>query len=329
MKYIITGIGGHLGYALTQALLERGEKVRGLLLPGQQPIFSGVEYIWGDVTKPESLLPLFRYDGEPVCLIHAAGMVDATGRMSQKLYDVNVGGTKNILALCREHQVDRMVYVSSVHAIPEHRKPTVQAEILQFDPALVEGGYAKSKAEATQAVLDAAAAGLPAVVVHPSGILGPYDDGQNHLVQLVRDFALGKLPACVKGGYDFVDVRDVAQGCILAAEHGAPGECYLLTGQYHEIREILAITAEMVGRKKPVILPTILARMGVPLLDFLAKRQKRRPLYTNYSLDTLGSKTRFSHQKAREVLGYRTRDIQTTVRDTLRWLNLYPATSEP
>lgn len=329
MKYIITGIGGHLGYAITKALLERGQKVRGLLLPGQKPNFTGVEYIWGDVTQPESLLPLFRYDEEPVCLIHAAGMVDATGRMSQRLYDVNVGGTKNILALCREHQVDKLVYVSSVHAIPEHRKPTVQAEISHFCPTLVEGGYAKSKAEATQAVMDAAAAGLPAVVVHPSGILGPYDDGQNHLVQLMRDFALGKLPACVKGGYDFVDVRDVAQGCILAAEHGTPGECYLLTGQYHEIREILGITAEMVGRKKPVVLPTILARMGVPLLDFVAKRQKRRPLYTNYSLDTLGSKTRFSHQKASEVLGYRTRDIRTTVRDTLRWLNLYAATSEP
>lgn len=327
MKYIITGIGGHLGHAITKALLERGERVRGLLLPGQQPNFTGVEYIWGDVTQPESLLPLFRYDEEPVCLIHAAGMVDATGRTSQKLYDVNVGGTKNILALCREHQVDKLVYVSSVHAIPEHRKPTVQSEISQFDPALVEGGYAKTKAEATQAVLNAAASGLPAVVVHPSGILGPYDDGQNHLVQLVRDFALGKLPACVKGGYDFVDVRDVAQGCILAAEHGVPGECYLLTGQYNEIREILGITAEMTGRKKPVVLPTILARMGVPLLDFLAKRQKRRPLYTNYSLDTLGSRTRFSHQKASEVLGYRTRDIQTTVRDTLRWLNLYPATN--
>lgn len=327
MMYVITGIGGHLGHAITQALLERGERVRGLLLPGQQPNFSGVEYIWGDVTQPESLLPLFRYDEEPVCLIHAAGMVDATGRMSRRLYDVNVGGTKNILALCRENMVDKLVYVSSVHAIPEHRQLTVQSEISQFDPALVEGGYAKAKAEATQAVLDAAAAGLPAVVVHPSGILGPYDDGQNHLVQLVRDFALGKLPACVKGGYDFVDVRDVAQGCILAAEHGVPGECYLFTGQYHEIREILGIAAGLVGRKKPVVLPTILARMGVPLLEFLAKRQKRRPLYTNYSLDTLRSLTRFSHQKASEALGYRTRDIQTTVRDTLRWLNLCPATN--
>jgi len=325
MKYIITGIGGHLGHAITKALLERKERVRGLLLPGQKPNFTGVEYIWGDVTQPESLLPLFRNDEEPVCLIHAAGMVDATGRMSQKLYDVNVGGTKNILALCRQFQVDKLVYVSSVHAIPEHRKLTVQAEISQFDPALVEGGYAKSKAEATQAVLNAAASGLPAVVVHPSGILGPYDDGQNHLVQLVRDFALGRLPACVKGGYDFVDVRDVAQGCILAAEQGVPGECYLLTGQYHEIREILGITAEMTGRKKPVVLPTILARMGVPLLDFLAKRQNRRPLYTNYSLDTLGSRTRFSHRKASEALGYRTRDIQTTICDTLRWLNLHPA----
>ena len=114
--------------------------------------------------------------------------------------------------------MEKLVYVSSVPAIPETGQPTLQTEISEFSPETVAGGHAKAKAEATQAVLDAAANGLPAVVVHPSGIIRPYGEGRNHLVQMIRDFVEGRLPACVKGGYDLVDVRDVAAGCITAAE---------------------------------------------------------------------------------------------------------------
>ena len=152
--------------------------------------------------KPESLYPLFqRVKDERLVVIHTAGLIDVTGEMSRRLYDVNVTGTKNVLALCAKYQVEKLVYVSSVHAIPETGQPTLQTEITEFSPETVVGGYAKTKSEATQAVLDAAANGLPAVVVHPSGIIGPYDEGRNHLVQMVRDFMEGRLPACVKGGY--------------------------------------------------------------------------------------------------------------------------------
>ena len=75
----------------------------------------------------------------------------------------------------------------------------------------------------------------------PSGILGPFGGTGNYLVQLVNDYIMGRLPACVKGGYDFVDVRDVAQGCLLAADKGRKGECYILSNRHYEIREVLAM----------------------------------------------------------------------------------------
>ncbi|MDE7261423.1 MAG: dihydroflavonol 4-reductase, partial [Oscillospiraceae bacterium] len=136
----------------------------------------------------------------------------------------------------------------------------------------------------------------------------------------VRDFIEGKLPACVKGGYDLVDVRDVAEGCILAAERGRAGECYILSGEYQEIREILQIAAILCGKKTPPTIPMCLARTAEPLLCFLARCQGIRPLYTRYSLDTVCSPTRFSSQKAKNELGYSTRRIQATIRDTVQWL---------
>lgn len=131
-----------------------------------------------------------RENDDELVVIHTAGIVDATGGMDSRLYEVNVTGTENILRCCAEYKVNKLVYVSSVHAIPENSSSERQTEILDFSPELVAGGYAKTKAQATKCVLDAAATGLPAVVVQPTGIIGPYDNGRNHLVQLV----LGNLP---------------------------------------------------------------------------------------------------------------------------------------
>lgn len=321
IQYIITGAAGHLGSTIIRLLLERGKAVRGLLLPGEQPAVPSAEYIYGNVLEPEKLAPLFqRSQGEKLVLIHTAGLIDVSGEMSRCLYNTNVIGTKNVLALCQKYHVDKLVYVSSVHVIPESGTSVPQMEITKFSSDAVVGGYAKTKAEATQAVLDAAAYGLPAVVVHPSGIIGPYDTGRNHLVQMVLDFMEGRLPACVKGGYDLVDVRDVAEGCITAAERGRNGECYILSGGYHEIREVLSIAALLCGRNVPPTIPMPMVRMAEPLLVFWAKRRGKRPLYTRYSLDTVSSPTRFSSQKARNELGLSTRRIQVTVRDTVCWL---------
>lgn len=321
--YIITGANGHLGNTLVRFLKRQGAEVRGLILPGETGrIRGGVTYVQGDVCEPASLVPLFRDTaGRAVTLIHTAGIVDIADDVTEQMYAVNVGGTKNIIELCRQHPGTRLLYVSSVHAIPETDKLQVLHEVNHFTPDAVVGGYAKTKAEATQAVLDAVAEGLDAVVVHPSGILGPYDTSGNHLVQLVRDYLWGKLPACVRGGYDFVDVRDVAAGCLAAAEKGRTGECYILSNRHYEVKEVLAMAKEVQGGRKLPVLPMWMARAATPLLEWVAKRRRQRPLYTRYSLYTLGSNDRFSHDKATRELGYRPRDLRDTIRDTVAWLN--------
>lgn len=132
------------------------------------------------------------------------------------------------------------------------------------------GGYAKTKAEATQIVLDAADHGLDAVVVHPSGILGPYDRSGNHLVQMVTDYIHGKLPACVNGGYDFVDVRDVAAGCLAAVERGRRGECYILSNRHYDIKEVLRMVKQVAGGRRLPVLPMWMAKAAAPLMSWQA-----------------------------------------------------------
>ena len=315
--FIITGANGHLGGTIVRMLNGRPVQVRGLVFGDKKKQDTGsIHYYSGDVREPETLRPLFEgcEDMETI-VIHTAGIIDISNHVSPELYDVNVNGTKNILALCREYPVKRLVYVSSVHAIPEQKRGNVTGEIRDFSPDAVVGGYAKTKAEATREVLRAAQEGLDAVVVHPSGILGPYDRSGNHLVQMVAEYLHGTLPACVKGGYDYVDVRDVAEGCLLAAEKGRKGECYILSDRYCEIREVLEIAGDVSGKKKLPVLPLWMAKMAAPFIQLHARRKKRRPLYTAYSLHVLGTGERFSHKKATEELGYHPRDLKVTIRD--------------
>ncbi len=320
--FIVTGAAGHLGSVIVRMLLHRGEQVRGLILPTEHgKDGENIRYRKGDVRKKESLRPLFENaEDAQLYVIHTAGIIDISENVSPQMYAVNVEGTKNILELCREYGVKRLLYVSSVHAIPEKTDLEVLGEVRHFSPELVVGGYAKTKAEATQAVLDEVQRGLDAVIVHPSGILGPYDPSGNHLVQLVKDYITGKLPACVRGGYDFVDVRDVAYGCIQAIEKGKKGECYILSNRHYEIKEVLKIARHFCKGKKIPVLPMWMAKAAAPLMAAVSKRRKARPLYTKYSLYTLTSNDRFSHDKATRDLGYRPRDLYQTIRDTVYWL---------
>ncbi|HHY10985.1 MAG TPA: NAD-dependent epimerase/dehydratase family protein [Firmicutes bacterium] len=323
--YLLTGITGHLGNAVARELAARGKKVRGLVLPtddieGKFP--PGIEFYRGDVTRKESLRPFFAgLKGKSFKVIHAAGIVSIASRAERKMQETNVGGTENIISLCREYGAAKLVYVSSVHALPELPHGQVISEIKHFDPALVVGPYAKTKAAATALALKAAAEGLNVSVVHPSGIVGPFDYGRGHLTQMVLDYCKGRLFAGVDGGYDFVDVRDVAWGVIAACERGAAGECYLLSNKWYSVADMFGQLYEITGFKKiNTYLPLWFAKLTAPLSELYYKLRRQTPLFTSYSLYTLASNANFSNAKAKAELGYKTRSFQETLRDTVAWL---------
>lgn len=324
--YIITGANGFLGNNIVRKLVQDKEnEVRALVLPNDTiKSLDGLncKIYYGDVTKKETLEELFNIEENvEIFVIHCAAIVYIKTKYNPKVYDVNVNGTKNIIKKVLQKNA-KLVYVSSVHAITENLNNGIITEIKDFDPSKVEGQYAKTKAETAKYVLEMVKnKNLNACIVHPSGIIGPNDFGNSHLTQLIMDFANGRLKSCVKGGYDFVDVRDVADGVINACCKGKKGECYILSNRYVEIKELLDTISEVRNTKMiKSILPMWLAKLTAPLSEIYYAILKQPPLYTKYSLYTLNSNSNFSNEKAKLELGYKNRELKETIKDTVTWL---------
>lgn len=321
-NYIITGACGHLAQSIINQLKGTTCKVFGLILPHESAQSShNITYYHGDITKPSTLDRVFLdAASDDTIVIHTAGIISLVKRMTQVIYNTNVLGTKNIIDKCKQFKTKRLVYISSVHAIEERPKGQIIAEVVHFVPDKLIGAYAKTKAMASNLVLDAVAKGLDAVIVQPSGILGAGSGKSNHINQMITDYIEGRLPAGVRGGYDFVDVIDVAKGCIAAAQRGVKGACYILSGAYHTAAELLNMVAKRMNLKQKIMIPLWVAKLMAPLFELYATLLGKRPLFTQYSLHVLGTNASFSHEKATKELSYSPRPIENTVDDILSGL---------
>jgi dihydroflavonol-4-reductase len=322
--YLVTGATGHLGNTIISSLTGKGMNVRALVLPGEKTeglLPESTMVYSGDVCDKASLERFFAVpDGEEAIVIHCAGIVSITSAYRQAIYDVNVTGTKNIVDQCIASRVKKLVYISSVHALPELPNGQMIEEIRKFSPDSVMGQYAKTKAEATAYVLAAADKGLDVSVLHPSGIIGPNDYGHGHTTQMIIDYCKGRLTAGVTGGYDFVDVRDVAEGVISCCGSGKPGECYILANRFCTVRELFTILGVKTKKKVRVFLPMGFAKAMAPLAELYYKMRRQTPLFTAYSLATLCGNASFSNEKAKRELKFTRRPLAQTLNDTVDWL---------
>lgn len=323
-KYLVTGATGFLGRAVAEELVRRKAQVHALVLhddPCINLLPKEVHTVIGDVCDKGSLSDFFADADSRTCVIHCAGIVSVASRPGPRLYQVNVGGTWRVLRQCMAHDVGKMVYVSSVHAIPEKPKGCIITEDCEFSPGLVDGDYAKSKAAATELVFDAAERGLNASIVLPSGIIGPGDLQGGSFTSMARSFLAGKLPLAVRGGYDFVDVRDVANGILACSESGEPGKGYILSGCYVTIRRMLQLVGKAAKLKhRPICLPLGLARLAAPYYERRSLRERKPLFFTPYSVSVLASNGQFSHAAASGCFAYQPRPIEETLGDMTAWL---------
>lgn len=318
MKVAVTGASGHVGAALVRKLLTGGHDVRALIRSDRKALEDcDVDVVKADILNVPELESAF---AGVELVFHLAARIRIGVSAKARLGDVNTRGVLNVIHACRICGVRRLVHFSSIHAL----SPRPRSGIVDETRRLVSAGegmeYDQSKAEAERIVLKAAAAGFDAVIVNPSGIIGPFDFKPSLMGRFLISLFCGKIPALVEGGFNWVDVRDAAAGAIAAADRGRSGERYLLAGHWHSVREIAALVSGESKRGVPrLVAPMFLAEMAGPFTERLAGLVGKEPLFTSDALYSLKNHRRVSHLKAAEQLNYRPRPIANTVRDTCRW----------
>ena len=327
VKYLVTGAAGFLGGTICRQLIERGDSVRAFVLPGDPAIKyvpQKAEIVEGDLTDMASLEKLFAVEeGTETIVLHIASIVTVNLDYSSKVMEVNVDGTKNIIRLCLSHsECKKLVYCSSTGAIPEAAMGKAIREVRRFDPDEVVGCYSRSKAMASQAVLDAVhEQGLNACIVHPSGIMGPEDYAIGETTGTLIKIIKGQMPAGIDGSFNLCDVRDLAAGTIAAADKGKAGECYILANEPVSFRDFSRMVSDEAGCKKVgMFLPIWAANMMGGMMEKQAKKKGTKPLMTRFSVYNLARNNKFDSTKAIQDLGYSTRSYRETIHDEIQWL---------
>lgn len=321
---LVTGATGHIGNVLVRLLLERGESVRAMIMPGEDitPLNDvQVQIVEADVLDYQSLLKAFEHVD---VVYHLAGIISIMPGKDHMLQAVNVMGTRNVIQAARNCGVRRLVYTSSIHALRRVPEGILIDETVPFDVEHAISSYDSSKANASLEILDAVNHGMDAVIVCPTGVIGPFDFRRSEMGQLILDCVEQKPMLYVDGAYDFVDVRDVAEGLILAGEKGRCGESYILSGERISVPDIIKIVQEILGAHLLSLkIPFSLARLTANLTPLYYRLTHARPRFTSYSLATITSNSYISHAKAGLELGYHPRPLRDSLRDTVGWFKNY------
>lgn len=278
MKALVTGATGFIGSHVVRVLLDRGFRVRVLIRPGSSRrnlTDLEVEPAPGDVRDREAVRRALH--GCDV-LFHAAASYRLWTPDPQAMYEINVGGTRNVLAAALEEGVQRVVYTSTVAAVGRPPDGGPGTEETPLDPRDLVGPYKKSKYQAERTALRFWERGLPVVVVNPSTPVGPGDVKPTPTGRIILDFLRGKMPAYVDTGLNWIAVEDVAQGHLLALEKGRAGERYILGHRNLSLREIFQILQAVSGVEAPRLRLPVGAALGIAYLDeFIEGRLLHRP----------------------------------------------------
>ncbi|MDP8214079.1 MAG: SDR family oxidoreductase [Candidatus Euphemobacter frigidus] len=315
----VTGATGHLGGNLVRALLEQGERVRVLVHRDRRALEGlDLELIPGDILDPDSLRRAF---ADAATVYHSAARISITGDRDGMVYRTNVEGTRNVVNACLSGGVERLVHFSSIHAISGRLKDGVVDEtgrLVLDDPDVP--AYDRSKALGELEVRRGIKEGLDAIIIAPTGVIGPHDYKPSRMGQVLLDICHHRMPALIDGGYNWVDARDVIKMALAAAESGRSGEKYLASGNWVHFRELARIIGEVAGHPVTrLITPMWLGRAAAPFAVGWSRVAGTRPLFTPEGLRALRRHRHVSCWKADLEFGYRPRPIDETIADTLSW----------
>ncbi len=255
-------------------------------------------------------------------VLHVAGLVSIMPFMSKALYTTNVQCTRNVLEACSKAGVKRLIYVSSIHAIPSPPGEITIDESLPIDPAACNTEYGKTKAKATIDVLRYGRDGnLECIALCPTGIIGPYDHRGSQMGRAIKMQIKRGTGIYVSGAYDFVDVRDVAEAIRSSMWKGQPNRHYVLSGGRVSVKELYTHIHEQTGSPAPKIkIPNHLVFPFSYISAFTNRSIRRDSLYTPDALKTLWSNSNISSKLARTTLGYSSRPWRESLSEQIGWM---------
>jgi dihydroflavonol-4-reductase len=319
MTILVTGASGHVGVNLVKVLAARGYHVRALIHDNSlPPDWINTEVVRGDVCDLDSIL---RACENIEVVYHLAARISIGADNWATLEKINVTATRNMVEACLSSGASRLVHFSSIHAMVQEPFDMPVDESRPLVKSKHHPCYDRSKAAGEEEVHKGIERGLDAVIINPTGIIGPNDFQSSYFGEAFLAMANGKLPALVRGGFDWVDVRDVAEGAILAEEKAPPGSKYLLSGHWAAVQDMAVMISEITGVSCPrFVCPMWLASGVAPVAENLARLTKRQSLFTGDSMRALRTcNHHISHEKATRELGYNPRPLRETIEDTLRW----------
>lgn len=321
MTTLVTGATGFVGSAVARRLLARGHALRLLSrASSDRSNIAGLdaEVVVGDLTDSASLK---RAASGCRYVVHVAADYRIWVPDPNEMLRANVEGALAMVRAAAEAGAERIVHCSSVAALGLIGDGTLSDENTPAKEADFVGIYKRSKYLAEQALREAMAReNLPVVIVNPAAPVGPRDIKPTPTGKMIRDAAAGKVPAFIDTGLNIVHVDDVAEGHVLALERGRIGERYILGGENMLLRDVLALVANVAGRRPPTIqLPEAVVWPAAAVMEWFAQLTGIPPMMTRDHLKMARKKMFFSSAKAMAELGYAPRPVRDAVADAIGW----------
>jgi dihydroflavonol-4-reductase len=319
-RAFVTGAAGFIGSHVVRALLAEGTEVRALHLPSDDlRNLAGldIERVAGDVTDAAAMRAAVRGCDR---VFHLAAVYALWLRHPERMWQVNVDGTRTVLAAARDAGVGRVIFTSSIARFGGQGRGVRATEASPFALGATGDLYSRSKQAAHELALEFARDGLDVVLVAPTGPIGPGDVGPTPTGRLLLTAVTLPVTVVPDSATNFADVRDIARGHVLAAARGRRGESYLLGHQDLTMRELATLAHRVAGVRRPVVVaPFWAARAAARAAVAVAERVGKAPLFTPAAVAIAERELRADCTKAVRELGLPQTPIATALRDAFAW----------
>jgi len=324
MRALVTGATGFVGGAVARALVRAGTDVRVLARSksdAQNLTGLSVERVEGDLLDPASLGAALSGCQQ---LYHVAAYYALWAKNPAIFYDVNVTGTRNVLAAARRAGIERIVYCSTIGAIGLPAGGGLGTEDTPVSLDQMAGHYKRSKYLAEQEALKFAKEGLPIVIVNPSAPVGAGDVKPTPTGQVIVDFMKGRMPAYIETGMNIVDVDDVATGHLLAMEKGRQGERYILGCKNLMLKDVFDILSGLTGVNAPSLrLPRSLVLPLAHVNQWIASLTGRPPRIPLEGVKMAKYRMHYDCSKAIRELGIPQTPPEAALEKAVRWFRVH------